>query len=111
VAAPPVAAAAPIVAATATAPVPAAGKSGGGNASQEKAKQPDSVVTTVTALGQTLDGRFRATLENGEVWQQLELYPPVTVKVGDRVTLRRASFGSHHLVVPSGLSTRVTLVK
>jgi len=110
-ASPPVAAAAPIVAAAATAPVPAAGKPGGGSASQEKAKQPDSVVSTVTALGQTLDGRFRATLDNGEVWQQLELYPPVTVKVGDHVTLRRASFGSHHLVVPSGLSTRVTLVK
>jgi hypothetical protein len=102
-------AAAGIAATTATAPVSAATPPAGA-ASPEKAKQSDSVVTTVTAIGKTLDGRFRATLDNGQVWQQLELYPPVTVKVGDRVTLRRASFGSHQLVVPGGLSARVTQV-
>jgi len=98
-AAPPAPVAAPAAAAAVPVPVPA------------PAKQPDSLATSVTALSFTLDGRFRATLENGQVWQQLELHPKVQVKAGDHVTLRKASFGSYQMVVPSGMTTRVTLLK
>jgi hypothetical protein len=110
-------AAAPAVAAASVAPAAVAAPAAPvaapavASSSKEKAKQPDSGVTTVTALGSTLDGRFRVTLENGQVWEQLERYPPVQVKVGDRVTLKKATFGSYQLVVPSGLTAKVTQLK
>jgi hypothetical protein len=112
-AAPPAAAsaAAPAIAATAIAPAAAVVAPAAAPAAvpaPAKVKESDSVTTTVTALSYTLDGRFRATLENGEVWQQLELHPRIPLKSGDRVTLRKAALGSHQLVLPSGQSAKVT---
>jgi len=80
-------------------------------AAKEKPKTSEPVKSAVTAVTKALDGRFRVTLENGQVWQQLEIYPPVTVKVGEQVTLRQAALGSTQLVTSAGLSARVSLVK
>jgi hypothetical protein len=80
-------------------------------AAKEKAKSSEPVKSVVTTVDKTLDGRFRVTLENGEVWQQLELYPAVQVKLGEQVTLRHASLGSMQLVTSVGLAARVTQIK
>lgn len=108
-ASPPPAVVAPAVIAPALVPAPVpVSPPAPSPAPQQKA---GPVVSTVTALGKALDGRFRITLENGETWQQLELDTAVIVKVGDRVTLRPAAMGSRQLVTPNGMVTRVTRLK
>lgn len=62
-------------------------------------------VVEVTALPH---GQFVAKLDNGQVWQQKQIDRSVRLKVGDEVTIRRASFSSFILVTASGKSTRVS---
>jgi hypothetical protein len=74
-------------------------------AKEEKA---DSVRTTSTiaALDRLRDGRFQATLQNGEVWVESEPDSHFEVRVGEQVTIRPAMLGSFLLDAKNG-STRV----
>lgn len=65
----------------------------------------------VTAFSRLNNGRFVVTLENGQVWQQIEPDAVAEVAVGDKVTLRPAMLGSWMLVTRAGVKTRVTRVK
>jgi len=56
-------------------------------------------------------GEFVLTFENGQVWTQKEPDLRARVKVGDTVTIRRASLGSFLMVVPGGRSTQVARVR
>ena len=67
--------------------------------------------STVTAMGRSGDGRFVATLDNGEQWLQLEKDSGEGIRVGETVTLKPMSLGSWALVPPSGDSQRVKRVK
>ena len=70
-----------------------------------------SVTATVTALERRRDGLFVATLGNGQVWSQSELDSRAELRVGDTVTVRRAALGSHLLITPAGIGTRVKRVR
>lgn len=97
----PVVRAAPVAPVAAPAPAPAA--------TPEPAAQPLVGTSSVTQVSRTANGRFIATLENGQVWAQLERDPTAEVQVGDQVTVRKASLGSYMMVTRSGVRTRVRL--
>jgi hypothetical protein len=69
------------------------------------------ITASIAALRQKLDGRYEATLQNGEVWSQLEPDRWVELAVGDTVTIRPAALGSHMLVTKAGIRTRVKRVE
>lgn len=73
-----------------------------------KEDKPESVrvTSTITALDRFRDGRFRVTLQNGEVWSQSEPDSRFEVRVGEEVTIRPASLGSFLLDAKNG-TTRV----
>jgi hypothetical protein len=66
---------------------------------------------SIASLRRMADGRYQATLENGEVWEQQEPDPRTEMRVGDLVTVRPAALGSFMLVTAVGARTRVTRVK
>jgi hypothetical protein len=71
--------------------------------------QPVIGTSSVTQVSRTANGRFIATLDNGQVWAQLERDTTAEVQVGDQVTVRKASLGSYMMVTRSGVRTRVHL--
>jgi hypothetical protein len=73
--------------------------------------RPTQITASIAALRQKLDGRYEATLQNGEVWLQLEPDRSVELAVGDTVTIRPAALGSHMLVTKAGIRTRVKRVE
>lgn len=86
---------------------------------QMRGEQPDrpkaapvtSVAATIARLEKQPTGKFVATLDNDQVWVQRETNSLARVKVGDQVTLRKASLGSYFLVTPDGVATRVRRLK
>jgi hypothetical protein len=74
---------------------------GGGSAKS------DRITSAVVALTRDRDDRFTVTLQNGQVWVQIETQSGATPAIGDPVTIRRAAMGSYLLVTPRGVATRV----
>jgi hypothetical protein len=66
-----------------------------------------SFSAVVTALERRGDERFLATLDNGQVWLQVETNTRAEVRVGDTVTVRRGALGSYLLSTSAGIGTRV----
>jgi hypothetical protein len=77
-------------------------------AQEEKLDQVTAKIVEVNVLPH---GQFIAKLDNGQVWQQKNAERSVRLKVGEEVTVRRASLGSFMLVTASGKSTRVARVE
>jgi hypothetical protein len=77
---------------------------------KKAAEKPAKVSSVVAALKRTRDGRFEATLQNGEVWIQVEADSRIEISVGDTVTIRPAMLGSFLLATKSG-TTRVRRTK
>ncbi len=73
-------------------------------------RAPESVTGTVAKVGYTASGKMAVTLENGQVWIQIDTGKP-RVRGGDAVTIKRGALGSFLLVSPSGMATRVRRVK
>lgn len=76
----------------------------------EKPPAIDSITAKVTAI-ESRRGQFTATLDNGQVWSQIEINSKVHLEAGDDVTVRRAVFGSYLLTGPQGVATRVRRVR
>jgi hypothetical protein len=74
-------------------------------------KFPDSITGTVAKVSRQPAGELIVTLENGQVWTQLQVDPRARVAAGDTVTIKKAALGSHMLVTPSRYATRVRRVK
>jgi hypothetical protein len=72
-------------------------------------KAPSSLTASISSLRRLSDERFVVTLDNGQVWEQLERDRAAEVKVGDRVTVRKAMLGSFVLVTASKVQTKVRL--
>jgi hypothetical protein len=53
------------------------------------------------------DGRLVVTLDDGQVWSQIERDAAVEVAVGDKVTVRPGLLGSNILVTRAGVQTKV----
>jgi glucose/arabinose dehydrogenase len=56
-------------------------------------------------------GELVVTLENGQVWTEIQTNSGARVKAGDRVAIKSGALGSFLLVAPNGRSTRVTRVR
>jgi hypothetical protein len=65
------------------------------------------VPATVVKLAVRTNGWWLVTLDNGQVWSQIENRPTATVAVGDDVTLRHSRAGSYVLTTIDGIETRV----
>jgi hypothetical protein len=65
------------------------------------------VPATVIKLAVRTNGWWMVTLDNGQVWSQIENRPTATVAVGDDVTLRHSRAGSYILTTTEGIETRV----
>jgi hypothetical protein len=72
-------------------------------------KAPSSLTASISSLRRLSDERFVVTLDNGQVWEQIERDRAAEVKVGDRVTVRKAMLGSFVLVTASKVQTKVRL--
>jgi hypothetical protein len=114
--APPVATTAPVVA-----PAPASTEDSFGyrgtiarkemDRQREAEEATEELVANVKEMGALPRGERVITLDNGQVWVQKGQEKVVRLKVGDQVTIRRASFGSFMLSPPSGQAIRVTRVQ
>jgi hypothetical protein len=69
--------------------------------------EPTSWTAPVTAVDRLSDGRFVATLGNGQVWTQLETDSRADIRVGDTVAIKRAVLGSYMLSTSGGYRVRV----
>jgi hypothetical protein len=67
----------------------------------------DQLASKVVALKRGHHGQFTATLENGQIWEQIEVEANATIAIGDSVTIRRAAMSSYLMVTPRGVATRV----
>jgi hypothetical protein len=70
----------------------------------------ERISATVTDLHQGPGGRFVVYLDNGQVWRQIETATFAPPRKGERVTIRRAAFGSYMLETEN-LATHVSRVR
>ena len=71
----------------------------------------DSITSKVTSIGHRPTGEMFVTLEDGQVWVEVETGSGVQVKPGDTVTIHRAALGSYMLVNSRHVGSRVRRVK
>ena len=85
-----------------------------GELKQEKAKQAPELVeiqkleAQVTKVAVKPHGELVMTLDNGQVWYEIQTSSGIRVKAGDRVTIRSGALGSYTVVAPNGRSSKVT---
>jgi hypothetical protein len=72
---------------------------------------PAATTAAVKTVSRLPSGYLLIGLDNDQVWQQTELDSQIRLQPGDRVTIRRASLGSHLLVTPAKYSTRVRRIQ
>jgi hypothetical protein len=119
---------APVTAAQATAATPAAapahpapvlnsqqsfGLSGSAIAANEEASgarppKVSKIESRVVALALTGNGRTLFTLDNSQVWRQLESQGDMLAKLGDVATISRGLLGSYWLQLKNGRGCKVT---
>jgi len=71
----------------------------------------ERVSATVTELHHEPGGRFVVYLDNGQVWRQIETDAWAPPHKGERVTIRRAVFGSYMLETAENLATHVSRIR
>lgn len=87
-----------------------------GDLKQEKAKQApelaelESLSGKVTQVATKAHGELIVTLDNGQVWAEIQAYSGLRVKVGDMATVKAGALGSYSLVV-NGRSGKVTRIR
>jgi hypothetical protein len=64
----------------------------------------------VTKLAAKPHGELIVTLDNGQVWYEIQANTALRVKVGDQVTIKAGALGSYSLVA-NGRSSKVTRVR
>jgi hypothetical protein len=65
------------------------------------------IPATVVKLAVRTNGWWIVTLDNGQIWSQVENRPKAQVAVGDDITLRHSRAGSYILTTSKGIETRV----
>lgn len=94
--APRVAPAAPAVAAAPVA-TPALGDESVQRKEKNKPTGPANLEATVTALKETRPQVVRLTLDNGQVWQQMDMSTVFQVDLGDTVRIEKGAMGGYRL--------------
>ena len=88
-----------------------------GELKQEKAQKVpelqelEQLQAQVTSVSSKPHGELVVTLENGQVWTEIQTSSGARVKAGERVTIKAGALGSFLLVAPNGRSTKVTRVR
>jgi hypothetical protein len=77
----------------------------------DKTDLADRLEAVVAGIGRHGTGEMIVTLDNGQVWMQAESVTSARLRVGDRVTIRKASMGSYQLLTPVRIAMRVRRVK
>lgn len=104
---------APVVATvTPTAPAQAQAQAPAPRKAKAPPPAPAKPVTgRITAVSRLANDRFAVTLDNGQVWTQLERDLGAEVRTGDTVHIRPAMLGSWMLETREGVRTRVSLAR
>jgi hypothetical protein len=71
----------------------------------------DAVGAKLSGLRAGADGRYVFTLDNGQVWRQLQPGSDLLLKTGDAVRITRGALGSFVLVASGQRSCKVTRVR
>jgi len=85
-----------------------------GDLKQEKAKvalelaEIQELKARVTQVAVKPHGELVLTLDNGQVWYEIQTSSGIRVKSGDQVTIKSGALGSYSLVAPNGRSSKVT---
>jgi hypothetical protein len=85
-----------------------------GELKEEKARQAPELAelkelqAQVTNVAVKPHGQLILTLDNGQVWHEIQANSGIRVKAGDRVTIRSGALGSFSVVAPNGRSSKVT---
>ena len=66
-------------------------------AREEKPAEPSTLEASITALKETRPGVVRLTLDNGQVWQQMDMSTVFQVAVGDTVRIEKGTMGGFRL--------------
>jgi hypothetical protein len=66
---------------------------------------------TVTKVAAKPHGELVLSLDNGQVWYEIQANSGIRVKTGDQVTIRSGALGSYSVVAPNGRSSKVTRVR
>jgi hypothetical protein len=105
---------APVVQRSAPAPaLPAAAPPAPSAATAPAASAPPAqpVSARITAVSRLSNDRFAITLDNGQVWTQLERDLAAEVHAGDTIQIKPAMLGSWMLETRGGVKTRVKLAR
>ena len=79
---------------------------------QKEAEEASQLTAKVTAVSAPPNGGLVVTLDNGQVWQQKTADRALHIRVGDQVTIKRATLGSFLLTSDTvNGSMRVSRVK
>jgi hypothetical protein len=85
---------------------------------QKRASEPSQSAAPTSVTGKVVEltrravtGEATVTLDNGQVWTELQAFSGVVLRKGDVVTIRSASLGSFLLVTPRNVATRVRRLK
>jgi hypothetical protein len=64
---------------------------------KNKPAEPANLEATVTALKETRPQVVRLTLDNGQVWQQMDMSTTFQVDVGDTVRIEKGTMGGYRM--------------
>lgn len=76
--------------------------------SEEGSRELTARITKIERLPR---GELLVTLDNGHVWRQKQVQSTFVLRVGEAVTIKRGTLGSHRLVNASGRATAVTRIE
>ena len=70
-----------------------------------------TIESSIVQISRPLTGRAVFTLENGQVWQQMDAEDAKSAKIGDHVVLSKKVLSAYWLKLDSGRSWRVTFIR
>lgn len=70
-----------------------------------------SITGSIAKVSNRPTGEWVVTLDDGQVWAQIDASSRARLVVGESVTIRKASLGSYLLVTSGGIATRVRRVR
>ena len=73
--------------------------------------QPKQITAVVSRVQHRADGELVVSLDNGQVWRQIESVAYFPLEVGDKIQINAGAFASYILSAPSKRATRVTRIQ
>jgi hypothetical protein len=78
---------------------------------KKRTAAPRQISAVITRIERRPHGELVMTLDNGQVWTQIEPLAYFPLEVGDRVQISAAWLGSYLLSAPSKRSTKVSRIR